>query len=130
SPMYLTEHSHDDGISPMGTAPRTLGSDFQPTQRGPHHPVTQAEIDALKIVCSTPAKHQQLVAPNLQNSPSTLSSCSSATSNSCHSQEYYYRNTQQAPIANYRLQANQLDPSAMVQYQNIPVSISTGPANQ
>ncbi|KAH0544556.1 hypothetical protein FGG08_001328 [Glutinoglossum americanum] len=127
SPIYLTEHSHDDGISTMGNAPRTLGGDFRPSQRGP---VSQADMDALKIVCSTPAKHQQLVAPNLQNSPSSLSSCSSATSNSCHSQEYYYRNTQQAPVANYQLQSNQLDPNAMVQYHQIPVSMSAGSTNQ
>ncbi|KAI9853532.1 MAG: hypothetical protein M1813_002068 [Trichoglossum hirsutum] len=129
SPIFLPEHPHN-GISSIGTTSQNLGSDFQPVQRGPHHSVTQAEMDALKIVCSTPAKHQQLVAPNLQNSPSSLSTCSSATSNSCHSQEYFYRNAQQTPVANYQLQASQLDPNAMVQYQHIPVSMSTGPANQ
>ncbi|KAH0559184.1 hypothetical protein GP486_004280 [Trichoglossum hirsutum] len=126
SPIYLPEHPHDN-ISPMGATPQTLGGDFQPAQRGPHHSVTQAEMDALKIVCSTPAKPQQLIAPNLQNSPSSLSTCSSATSNSCHSQEYFYRNAQQAPVANYQLQSNQLDPNTMIQYQQLPVSMSTGP---
>ncbi|KAI9780779.1 MAG: hypothetical protein M1839_006567 [Geoglossum umbratile] len=129
SPIYL-EHPHDNGISPMGTTPRALGVDFQSVQRGPHHPVSQAEIDAMKGVCSTPAKHQQLVAPNLQNSPSSLSSCSSTTSNSCQSQEYYYRNAQQAPVPNYQLQASQLDPNSVIQYQHMPVSMPAAAASQ
>jgi hypothetical protein len=130
SPIYLTEHPHDDIISPMGAASRALGGDYQPVQRGPHRTVSQAEIDAMKAVCSSPAKHQQLVAPNLQNSPSSLSSCSSTTSNSCQSQEYFYRNAQHVPLPNYQLQTTQLDPNSIVQYQHIPVSMPTGGANQ
>jgi hypothetical protein len=104
SPIYMQEHHGEvGGGSPMSTVPRTIENDFDTTPTATGHPRMSGNMDGLRIVCSTPTSGQVFsTGEALQNSPGSLSSCSSVASNG-HSQEYFYRNAQQAGAPQYHV---------------------------
>ncbi|KAL7272599.1 hypothetical protein RUND412_004579 [Rhizina undulata] len=90
SPFYSEEDVGDvRSISPTTVIHR---DEYDSSPSAPPAPMHSNPVyDSLRIVCSTPTPHQLLAAAQtMQNSPGSLSSCSSATTTSCAS-DYFYR---------------------------------------
>jgi hypothetical protein len=77
--------SHDEAMSPIHVMPRSVEHDFEQHIPTSHPNVTSGQIENLKLMCQTP---QPSVPSNhhVTQSPSSLSTCSSATS---HHDNYY-----------------------------------------
>lgn len=88
SPYYHDEDVTDSrAISPTTVIHRE--DEYNTTPTGPPMQANTT-FDGLRIVCTTPSPHQLLAQAQTQSSPGSLSSCSSATTNSCQS-DYFYR---------------------------------------
>lgn len=88
SPYYPDEDVTDSrAISPTTVIHRE--DEYNATPTGAPMQANPS-FDGLRIVCSTPSTHQLLAQAQIQSSPGSLSSCSSATTNSCQS-DYFYR---------------------------------------
>lgn len=88
SPYYHEDVTDSRAISPTTVIHRE--DEYNTTPTGPPMQ-SNTTFDGLRIVCTTPSTHQLLAAQaQTQSSPGSLSSCSSATTNSCQS-DYFYR---------------------------------------
>lgn len=109
SPYYPDEDVTDSrAISPTTIIHRE--DEYSTTPTGSMH--SSPTYNGLRIVCTTPSAHQLLAAAQIQSSPGSLSSCSSATTNSCQS-DYFYRQPTSAGSGHYPI-----SPGAVPPYPN------------
>ncbi|KAI9814575.1 MAG: hypothetical protein M1827_003130 [Pycnora praestabilis] len=114
---------HDDRISPMASMSESMDRNYNAAMAPQYHAADRSSEAAM-----TPGLHHLLAATQQpqHNSPSSLSSCSSQTANSLHSQDVYYANIPQMPVANYQPQSAPLSHPAVPQYHS-SMSMSQAP---